>query len=69
MNSIDQETDQYQKEDDVDMVNINPINFTSKHTVITANLKTSDQARVIVLYKVDIGSDRNIMSLHIYKIP
>ena len=36
--------------------------------VITANLKTlSNQVRIIVPYKVDTGSDGNIMPLHIYK--
>ena len=33
-----------------------------------ANLKTSSNKLVItVIYKVDIGSDGNIMPLHIYK--
>ena len=41
MHRIDQETDQYQKEDDIDMVNINSINFNSKHSVIKATLQTS----------------------------
>ena len=51
-------TDQYQKEDDIDMVNINSIIFNSKSSVITANLKTpSNQARVIVLCKIDTGSN------------
>ena len=63
--SIDQETDQYQKETDIDTVNINSVNFNSKCSVITSNLKTSsDQARVIIPYKVDIGSDGNIIPLH-----
>ena len=39
----------YQKEDDIDKVNINSINFNSKHLVRTAKLETSpDQARVWV---------------------
>ena len=49
-------------------MNINSINFNSKHLVVTENLKTSlDQARVLVPYEVDTGSDGNIMPLHIYK--
>ena len=68
MHSTDQETDQYQKEYNIDMVNINSINFKSKCSVITALLKTSpNQARVIARYKVDTGSDGNIMPFPIYK--
>ena len=68
MYSIDQERDQYQKEDDFDRVNINSINCNSQHSVVAANLKTSsNQAIIEMLNKVDKGSDGNIMSLHIYK--
>ena len=50
------------------MVNINSIIFNSKWLVITANLKTSlNQVSIIVPYKVDTGSDENIMPLHLYK--
>ena len=66
LHNINQETDQYQKEDDIDMVNINSINCNSKCSVITVNFKTSsNQAKVIVLYKVGTGSDGNIIPLHI----
>ena len=51
----------------IDMVNINSVSFNSKCSVITVNLKTSNQARITVSYKVDTGSDTNIMPLHIYK--
>ena len=68
MHSIDQETDQYQKESDTDVDNINSINFNSKLSLITANLKTSsNQAIIVIAYQVDMGSDGNIMPLHIYK--
>ena len=68
MYSINQETYQYQKEDIIDKVNINSINFNGKHSVISVNLKaSSDQARVKVPYKTDTGSDVNIMPLYIYK--
>ena len=37
-------------------------------SVITANLKTfANKSGIIVPYKVDTGSDGNIMPLHIYK--
>ena len=58
---------QYQKEDDIDMVNINSINFNSTYSVITANLKTSsNQAIIVKPYKVDTGGDGNIKTLHVY---
>ena len=42
--------------------------FNSKWLVITANLKTSsNQVSITVPYKVDTGSDGNIMPLHLYK--
>ena len=50
------------------MVNINSINFYNNHSVITANLKTSlNKVVITVPYKVDAGSDGNIIPLHIYK--
>ena len=39
MHGTDQETDQNQKKDDIDMVNINSIKFNSKCSVIKAHLK------------------------------
>ena len=66
MHNINQETEQYQKEDDINMVNIKSIHFNSKHSVIKANLKTSsNQAIIVKLYKVHTGSNRNIIPLHI----
>ena len=68
VHNVEQESDKYQEEDHIDMVNINSINFKSKHSVITANLKTSShQVRIIVPYKVDTGNDRDIMPLCVYK--
>ena len=35
---------------------------------MTSDLKTSsNQVRIIIPYKVDTGSDGNVMHLHIYK--
>ena len=67
MHSINQKY-QYQKKDDIDVDNISSINFNSKCSVITANLKTSsNQDTIVAFYTVDIGIDGNIMPLHIYK--
>ena len=64
----EQEPDQHHEEEDhINIVNINSIIFNSKWSVITANLKTlSKQVSIIAPYKVDTGSDGNIMPLHIY---
>ena len=49
------------------MVNINSVNFNSYHFTTTANLKTSsNKAAIMVPYKVDMGSDGNIMPFNIF---
>ena len=49
-------------------MNINSIHINKHHPVITANLKNlANKNSVIIPYKVDPGSDGNIMPLHIYK--
>ena len=56
-------------EDHIDTLNINSINFNSKHSAATANIKTlSNQVWIIVPYKVDTGSDWNIMPFNIFQI-
>ena len=50
------------------MVNINSVRFNSNHSAIITNLKTSLNKVVITMpYKVDTGSDRNIMPFDMYK--
>ena len=68
VHNLKQEPDQHHKEVDcIEKVNINSV-FYKKYSVIIANLKTSsNQASIIVPYKVDVCSDGNIMHLHIYK--
>ena len=47
---------------------INSIHFSKNQSVLTMNLKTSaGPNNIIVPYKVDTGSNGNIMPLHIYK--
>ena len=48
------------------MVNISLVNFNSNHLAIMANLKTSNKAAVMVLCKVDMGSDGTIMPFNIF---
>ena len=53
----------------IDMVNINSISFNSKQLVMVVNLKTSsNQNSTVIPYKIDTGSDGNIMPFHITKL-
>ena len=57
------------EENSTDSVNINAIHSNKNHLVITAKLKMSAGIdNVIVQYKVDMGSEGNIMPWHIQKI-
>ena len=69
IHDLEQGQDQHhEKDDNIDRVNINCIIFSRKLVVITATLKIlSNQLLIIVSYKVDTGSDGNIMPLHMYK--
>ena len=50
------------------MVSINSVYFNKNHSILTANLKTSvGRNSISVLYKIDMGSNGKIMSLHIFK--
>ena len=68
INDLEQETDISRKKI-ILIVNVNSINFNSKHLVITANLKTLlKQFRRIIPYKIHTSSDGNIIPLQIYNI-
>ena len=55
-------------ENSINLVSINSIQFNKNCSVITTNLKTkAGQNNIIVPYKVDEGSDGNIMPLQVYK--
>ena len=67
VHNMETEADQEQ-ETDIQMVNINSINFNSNHPTIIANLKTlKNKVIITVLYKVDMSSDGNTIPLYIYK--
>ena len=60
--------DEQEQETNIEMVNINSVRFNSNPSAIIANLKTSSNKVVITVpYKVDMGSDRNIMPFNVYK--
>ena len=67
MNEVEQEpTQDSAVENSIDSVSINSIH--KNHSVITENLKMSaGQNKIMVPYKVDTGSDGNIMPLNIFK--
>ena len=69
VNDVEQETAKvYTEESSIDSANINSVHLNKNHLVITARLKTSaNKNSVIVPYKLDTGSDGNIMPLHMYK--
>ena len=68
MNKVEQEAVQGDTSKDIESVSINSIQLNENHSILTANLKTSaGQSNIMVLYKIDTGSDGNIMSLHVYK--
>ena len=73
LHSINPQEEQHQNKDYIDQVNINSINinsvtFSSKQSVMMANLNTSSKLTTAVIpYKVDSSSDGNIMSFDIFK--
>ena len=59
----------WEKETDTETVNINSIKFHSNCSALIAILKTSPNKVVIMVpYKIDMGSDGNIMPIHIQKV-
>ena len=70
MNEVEQETAlDNAEESSIDSVNINSIHFNKNHFVIMAKLKMPAAINnLIVPYKIDTGSESNIMPLHIYNI-
>ena len=66
IDNIEQVPNQCKEEDHIDMMNINSIIFNNKCFAIKANLKTSsNQVSIVISYKVNMGSDGNIKSLHL----
>ena len=68
MNEIEQIENQDETEKDIEMVNIDSIQFNKNHSVFTANLKmAAGYNKIVVSYKIDTGSDGIIMPFHVYK--
>ena len=63
-----EEEGEQEEDPDIKMVKISSVGFNSNHSAILAKLKTSsNKTTIMVPYKVDMGSDGNIMPFHIYK--
>ena len=68
MNEVKQEAVQGDTSEDIGWMSINSIQFNKNHFVLSANLKLSaGQRTIIVPYKIDTGSNGNIMPLHVYR--
>ena len=68
--NLEQEPDQHHEGVDyINMGNVNSVYFNNKYSVITINLKTfSNQASIVVPYKVDTCSNGNIMPLQYIRL-
>ena len=68
MNKVVKEVVQFQDsagENNIDSVNMNSVHFNKNHSILTANLKMlAGPNNIMVPYKVDTGSNGNIMPLH-----
>ena len=65
---MEQEAIQENTVDDFEMVSINSVYFNKNCSVLIANLKTSLVANSMSIpYKIDTGSNGNIMPWHIFK--
>ena len=68
VHNIEKEDEQEQKTN-IETENISSVRFDSNHSTIIANLKKKHhQIKVVitVLYKVDMGSNGNIMPFYMY---
>ena len=65
---MEQEVTQEYTEDDLKMVSINSAYFNKSCSVQTTKLEISiDNNNMVILYKIDTGSDGNIMPWYIFK--
>ena len=68
VNDREQIENQDEAEEDIKMASIDSTQFNKNHCVLTANIKTAaGHNKIVVVYKIDTGSDSNIMPFHLYK--
>ena len=65
---MEQQVTQQYTEDNLETVSINSVCFNKSCSMLTANLKTSvDNNNMVISYKIDTGTDGNIMPWYIFK--
>ena len=65
---MEQEVTQEYTDDDLEIVSINSVYFKKSCSMLMAKLKMSvDNNNMIIPYKIDTGSDRNIIPWYMFK--
>ena len=65
---MEQEVSQEYTEDDIEMVSINSVCMNKNQSMLIAKLEMCiGNNNVRILYKIDTGSDNNIMPCYIFK--
>ena len=68
INEMEQEVSQEYTEHDLEMVSINSVCFTKNYSMLTTKLEMYiGNKNMVIQYKIDIGSDGNIMPWYIFK--
>ena len=65
---MEQDLTQEYTEDNLEMVSMNSVCFNKSHSKLIAKLKMSvDNNNMVIPYKIETRSDRNIMPWYIFK--
>ena len=65
---MEQEVSQEYREDEIEMVSINSVYMIKNQSMLTAKLDTyTGDNKITIPYKIDTGSDGNIMPWYIFK--
>ena len=68
VNEMEQEVSQEYKEDNIETVSVNSVCMNKNQSMLTTKLDTyADNNNMIILYKIDKGSECNIMPWYIFK--
>ena len=68
VNEMEQEVSQEYQEDDIEMVSINSVYMNKNQSMLTTKVDMhAGDNKVIIPYKIDIGSDGNIIPWYVFK--
>ena len=68
VNEMEQEMSQEYREGEIEMVSINSVYMNKNESMLTTKLDMhAGNNKIKILYKIDTGSDCNIMSWYIFK--